>query len=391
MAELALGRPAEAEKAFRRAIELRADWPLPITSLGSLLSSRGEFAEAEKLLDKAVTLEPHNAAALTALAEVRINNKAAPPVLEDLLTKVSILAGKANSTAGLWTAKAALENYLKKRPAAKVSIARAMALDAGNRDAMFLSAEIALSEGDLEKAKVLSARLSETASDQAHLLRANVFAAEGNADEAIKALDSIKKPVPAATELRSRITAGRSTHTAELEKQIEKDPADPAVLGRLCTLFRRDDPAKALEYCRRASEAEPTNANHAVGFAAALVQAKQYETAVTVLKKILEIVPDNFTARANLATALFQLQRFPEARIEFSALTEAQPRSAGAYLFLGIIYDQAGEYMDAMANYQQYLRLADKVAAKLDIERVNLRLPALQKLIRDGKGKKNQK
>ena len=44
--------------------------------------------------------------------------------------------------------------------------------------------------------------------------------------------------------------------------------------------------------------------------------------------------------------------------------------------------------MDAMANYQLYLRLADPEANKLDIEKVNLRLPQLQKLLKDGKGKK---
>jgi len=43
-----------------------------------------------------------------------------------------------------------------------------------------------------------------------------------------------------------------------------------------------------------------------------------------------------------------------------------------------------------MANYQSYLRLADPVASKLDIEKINLRLPQLQKLIKEGKGKKNR-
>ena len=56
--------------------------------------------------------------------------------------------------------------------------------------------------------------------------------------------------------------------------------------------------------------------------------------------------------------------------------------------FLGIIYDQMTEYLDAAASYQQYLRLADPVANGTDIERVNLRLPQIQKLIKEGKGKK---
>ena len=103
------------------------------------------------------------------------------------------------------------------------------------------------------------------------------------------------------------------------------------------------------------------------------------------MRKIIEIVPDNSTAHANLATALFQLKRYPDAKAEFQWLTNAQPKSAGAYLFLGIVHDQLAEYLDAMANYQQYLRLADPTGNKLDIDKVNLRLPALQKLIKAGK------
>jgi len=86
---------------------------------------------------------------------------------------------------------------------------------------------------------------------------------------------------------------------------------------------------------------------------------------------------------------LFQLKRFDEAKAEYQWLIERQPNLAAAYYFLAITHDQLGEYLDAMANYQQFLRLADPVASKAEIEKVNLRLPTLQKQLRDGKGKKN--
>ena len=130
--------------------------------------------------------------------------------------------------------------------------------------------------------------------------------------------------------------------------------------------------------------------SHAVNFGAALVQAKRYEEAVGLLRKLLSIQPGHATARENLAIALYQLKRFPEAKTEFMWLTEKQPESATAYYFLAIIHDQLQEYLDAMANYQQYLKLADPEANKLDIEKVNLRLPTLQKQIKDGKGKKTR-
>jgi Flp pilus assembly protein TadD len=107
-----------------------------------------------------------------------------------------------------------------------------------------------------------------------------------------------------------------------------------------------------------------------------------------ILRKLLTIAPDNATVHANLATALFQLRRFPEAKAEFRWLADNQPDQPVAFYFLGIVHDQLSEFVDAAANYQQFLRLADPESSKLEIEKVNLRLPTIQKLIKEGKGKR---
>ena len=105
-------------------------------------------------------------------------------------------------------------------------------------------------------------------------------------------------------------------------------------MGKLCHLLRVENPPKALDYCKRAYDIEPSNLNHAVGFGAALVQAKQFENAVNLLRDILRITPENQTVHANLATALFQLKRYQEAIVEFHWLTEKQPDLPIAYYFL---------------------------------------------------------
>jgi tetratricopeptide (TPR) repeat protein len=189
--------------------------------------------------------------------------------------------------------------------------------------------------------------------------------------------------------LKDSITAKGTTDVQALEKQLEKDLKNAVILGRLCGLTRASNPAKSLEYCRRAAEAEPNNVNHAVGYGAALVQAKQFETAAGLLRRILAIAPDNFTARANLATALFQLKRYNEAKYEYQWLAEKKPDLPIAYYFLAISHDSLGEYLDAMANYQQFLKLADAKQNQVEIEKVNLRLPALQKQIKEN-GKKGK-
>ena len=387
---LALGKPEEAEKAFRSAVDLRADWTLPMASLGSLLVSSNRFAEAEKILTKAIELDDKNFPAYVALTDLRLKSKASPTVLKELLSKLHILTSKANPTAAIWASRSAIERVIGDKASAKASINRALSIEPKNKSALTERAEIALAESDIviatEAAKML-ARIAPDSND-VKFLQARILAVDGKTDDALKILDSIATPSADVLSFKNSIQANGAVNIAELEEQLAVEPKNSSVLGRLCNLQRTENPPKALEYCRRASEAEPENLNHAVGFGAALVQAKQFENAVTIFRRILKVAPDNFTARANLATALFQLKKYAEAKIEYQWLTEKQPNLQIAYYFLAIAHDNLGEYLDAMANYQQFLKLADSTSNKLEIEKVNLRLPGLQKQVKDKKGKK---
>ena len=390
---LSLNRRDEAERAFRRALELRADWTLPITNLGALLVDKNEFAEAEKFLAKAVETGAQNFSAYAALTDLRLKTKASSQILKELLTKIQLLTAKANPTAAIWASRGALENALNDKTAAKTSIARALQIEAKNKSALAMRAEIALSENDYERAASDAKTLLQITPDSISfkLLQARIFAAQNKTDDAIKILDALVNSSSEAAALRATIAANSSTNAIDLERLLEKDAKNATVLSRLCSLLRKENPSKALDYCRRASEAEPTNINHAVGFGAALVQAKQFENAAAILRRILQIAPDNFTARANLATALFESKKFEEAKTEYLRLTEYQPDLPITYYFLAIVFDNLNEYADAMANYQIFLKRADAVQNKLEIERVNLRLPALQNQIKRGDGKKKVK
>ena len=384
------GKTTEAEKAFRRALELRRDWTLPMTSLGMLLLQNNNFTEAEQLLTKAIESDSQNFSAYSALTELRIKTKADKSVLKDILQKVQNLTGKANPTASIWAARASLEDALGDKTAAKASLKNALEIDPKNKPALMERTAIALVEGDNTTAAKLVETLSQTApnSTDTKILQAEVFSADGNTAEAVKILDSIENSSPAVMALRDKINVTGLINVEDLEKHLKQDERNAVVLGRLCSLLRKENPVKALDYCRRAAEIEPNNINHAVGYGAALVQAQQYENAVTLLRRILQSAPDNYTAHANLATALFQLKKYEEAIPEFFWLADKQPDLPITYYFLAISHDYLGKYMDAMANYQQFLKIADQTVNKLEIEKVNLRLPSLQKLIKQNKGKK---
>ena len=385
-----LGKLDEAESAFRKALELRDNWSLALANLGSVLVRKNNYPEAEKFLSQAIEANELNFPAYAAMTELRLKTKASSDVLNALLTKIRILTSKANPTASIWASRAALENSAGDRKNAKTSAARALELDPKYQFALSTSADIALVEHDPSAADVFVKRLEAIApqSESAKGLRARVLVAQGKTDEALVLLNSVAKPGKEIVDLKNEILAGSTTDIAELEKQLASDPKSGVILTKLCIAFRVGDPAKAPDYCRRASEAEPENVQPIIGYAAALVQAKRYDEAVAVLRKLLSVAPDNATVHANLATALFQLKRYADAKVEFRWLTDHQPRQAIPYYFLAIVHDQLAEFPDAAANYQEFLRLADPESSKLEIEKVNLRLPVVQKFIKEGKGKK---
>ena len=385
LAELALGNKTEAEVSLRKAVELRPDWSLALSSLGSLFVSQKKYDEAEHILNKAIELEAQNFPALAAMTELRLKTKASNTVLKELLAKMLEITAKANPPTSVWLARAALQNALGLAKDSRFSIDKVLSVEPSNKFALTQSAEIALSSGDTQRADADTKRLEKMApnDESVMLIRAKIHLSNGQTKGALEILNNRKlTESQEAVDLRKLIEANESVSAADLEKQLESDAKNVGLLGRLCRLYRKDDPPRALDYCRRASEAEPNNVDHAIGFGAALVQANQLEPAVNLLRKLVGHAPDNSTVHANLGTALFQLKRYAEAKAEFEWLTNSQSKSAGAYLFLGIIHDRLGEHIDAMANYQQYLKLADPVENKLDVDKVNLRLPELQKLIK---------
>ena len=403
VAELGLGNLAEAEASLRRATTIRADWSLAWAMLGDVLvrkygsadaSARpGIYSDADAALKHALELDPANAPAYAAMIDLELNSAASADTLRETLGKVKALTdGKSSASASLWSGRASLESALGDRKAAKLSAARALESDPRNLSALTLSAEFALADHDIERAKQIASILANLKTDPSrlNLLNARIAAAEGRSSDALALLDKLPAKTPGADDLRKQIAAATSTNTAELEKQLESDPKNTGLLNRLCSLFRRDNPAKALDYCRRAAELEPTNMTPAAGYAAALVQARQFGQAAAILDKLVLIEPENRTLHANYATALFELKNYPAAVKQFEWLSVSDPKAAAPYYFLGISYDQMEQYVDSQAAYEQYLKLADPVADKLEIEKVNFRLPVVRRLVKEGKGKKSR-
>ncbi|HWF90611.1 MAG TPA: tetratricopeptide repeat protein, partial [Pyrinomonadaceae bacterium] len=190
------------------------------------------------------------------------------------------------------------------------------------------------------------------------------------------------------------IEAANSTDPAvarkALEKLLEKNPRSAMLLGRLGASYRTDDPARSLEYYRRAAELQPDAPEYALGYAAALVQARRFEQAVGILRQVVRAKPDNYVARANLATALYEAKRYADAIPEYEWILNAKPEVVVAHYFIATSHDYLGEYPEALVSYEKFLSVADPKTNQLEIEKVKLRLPMLQRQIKLGEGAKKK-
>ena len=100
VALVGLKRPAEAEIAFRHAIDLRKDWSLPYSSLGNLLSHSEKDKEAEPLLRRALQLGAKDFATLDSLSTVRWRAGDKPEAL--VLAERAIEDDAAPASAWVW-------------------------------------------------------------------------------------------------------------------------------------------------------------------------------------------------------------------------------------------------------------------------------------------------
>jgi tetratricopeptide (TPR) repeat protein len=271
-------------------------------------------------------------------------------------------------------------------------------IDAKDLGARHERVKLRLDVNDREGA-VADLRILEQASsgDRSSALEyAQFYERAGKPAEALRLLDALSetdRQTPEVIAVRAEITGGGEStaeQRAALEDLLQRDPKNASLLARLGSAYRRVDPTKSITYYRRAIQIEPKNLKYQTGYAASLVQLRHFDEAVAILSNIIVAQPDDYTAHANLALALYELKRFAEALPEYEWLAKARPEIAATYFFIATAHDNLGEYPQALEAYQQFLSHADAANNKLEIEKVNLRLPTLRAQIQRGQGAKRK-
>jgi len=393
-----LGRLPEAEAAFRLAISYKKNWALPHSAVGALLMRQNRDKEAEQSFQQALAIDNKEGLALRLLSEIRLRAGDAKSALE--LAKRATAIPEAPAAA--WIGLALAEKANGDRVAAKTTLDRVLADEPQNLAALMERADLYADEKNFELAIADLKAAAKLKPDDKSVLSRLAYALQqaGKNEEATTAAKAagleIQQPtgtsgvVGTPEEIEAANSSDPVVARKALEKLLEKNPRSAMLLGRLGASYRTDDPARSLEFYRRAAEIQPDAAEYALGYGAALVQARRFPEAAYILRQVVKASPDNYTAHANLATALYESKRYPESIPEYEWILTKKPDAAVAHYFIATAHDYLGEYPEALASYEKFLSLADAKTNQLEIDKVKLRLPSLQRQIKLGEGVKKK-
>jgi len=306
--------------------------------------------------------------------------------------------------ASAWIWRGIVERANGNAPAAAASLNHALQMEPKNVAALRERAEGRVAAGEYDQAIAdLKAALLIVPGDKEISLRlAHVYELCGKKDEAQRIYEAFRQSVDppqlpgvlnvkgSAEDIAAANADDPKVAQPALERLIAANPKNAGLFARLGEVTRRIDPEKSAESYRRANEIDPRNPRYATGYAAALVQARRFAEAVAILRQVIALAPNEYAAHANLALALYELKDFPKALPEYEWLAAARPEIAATYFFIAIAHDNLAEYQQALEAYEKFMSLADPSVNKLEIEKVNLRLPKLRDQIRRGQGVKKK-
>lgn len=411
IAWVSLNKLTEAKGSMARVIDLLKQFPdsnelsqisarVQIT-LAEIYDSENNAVEAEKAFRRAIELNPKAARAHTGLAEILLE----AGKMDDAIASARAAIAEGDDNGATYSMLGVAQMRSGKRDDALLSFGESLKRDPKNVFALRNRAEALIGKNSLNDAIVdLQSALAIEPLVQTRLRLAGVYIQARQYGEAISIYQEVLKADPANVEARTALAAmmvesGKGAEAiTQLESLIKADPNRADLRAQLAELYLPTQPEKALEQYGAASRLEPSQPSHEIGMASALVKLRRFQEAVALLSKVIAQNPKDdlaYFAHTNLATALFELDDFQNAAREFIRILEYQrnrgdqKRAAVTLYFLGICFDKLGDYEQALKAYEQFLIIAS-TENQLEIDKVKLRLPSLQRQLKEGKGKRKK-
>lgn len=352
VAEEKLGHYAEAERAYRKAVELNPAMPETWKNLALVLLKSNRAQEAEDALRQALKQKPDFALAWLNLSE--------------LLYKRGDKAGAGEA--------------LEKATSANPSFAAAWhALGVLRRE----TGDIAGAVAALEKASQLDPSRGET---WAYL--GEMQLRSGHADEALKALQEAEKIDPKSELTMEALSMYYGTrggdHARALtyaERAVAINPASPAALSsKGYTLLKLGRYAEAVPAFETAIRLQPDFANAWINLGEAYLRQKQLGKAITTLEQSLKLAPSAVDARLYLASAYIGSGLNRKGQEHLETLLRQTPGLVPGWYALTTLHVMQGNKPEALAAYAKLKSLSPSGARNLREQTRARGLPATFKL-----------
>lgn len=407
-AQLALQRIPAAREAITKVIEtLQANSSVPElkpylaraqTLRGEIALSETQFADASTAFRAAIEINAQNARAYAGLAEVAMREKNAA---EAIRSAQSALENGDNTTATLALMGEALLVTGKAKDAV-VYFSKVLEQEPKRAEILRARASAYTQSGEIPKAiQDLNASLSLENNLADSLRLAELYTRTKAFAEATEAYQQVLKDDPENNEARTAlavllIDSGKSQEAiASLEELLKASPERADIRAQLAALYMPTSPDDALKQYLAAAKLKPEKLSYQLGAGSALVKLKRFPEAVELLRRLIAQNPEGetaYVAHTNLATSLFEMDDFANAAREFVWILNQQKerqRAAVTLYFLGICFDKLGDLEQAQKTYNQFLAIATP-ENQLEIDKVKLRLPALQRQLEKGQGKRKK-
>ncbi len=401
-AGIAINKVLEQLKEFADSPELKQVAAKAHTLRGEIALATTQPAEAEEAFRRALTLDPNNKRALSGLAQVLLTTNK----IDEAISAAQAALATGENSALIYALLGHAHFRNKQNNDALLNLTEALKREPNNPQALRDRAEVFLARNETPSAIADFQTLLTIEKSPAIMLRlATLHRAAKQYDEAVKLYQQIAAADPTNQEARTAlaeilIESGKSENAiAQLGALIQAEPNRPDLRSQLATLLMVSQPDKALEQYQAAARLAPNNPNYVIGIGSALVKMKRFDEAIAALRPVLAQTLQEeqaYTARANFATALFELKDYPSAAREYIWLLDylakrgERKKTAVTTYLLGVCFDKFGDFEQALKAYQQFLSLAT-TEQQLEVEKVKLRLPSLQRQIAQGQGIKRKK
>jgi tetratricopeptide (TPR) repeat protein len=328
--------------AYQKALELRPNDPADIQNLGIVLRHKGQFDEAIALYRKAIQLKPDFPGPYYSLGAALLAKGQYDEAITAFRKVLELQANYILAPYGLGAALLA-KGQLDDAVAAFRKAPLKFKLKPNDAESLWLLSDtlLDLDSGLRDAAIVVLRRAFQLKPDHENIpfRLARQLMMNGQTQEAIATLRQAK-----ATDYGNLFPPGHD---------------DATVLSNFGWLLlgQRGFPNEAIAAFRNAIELKPDYADAYYNLGVALSDKGQYDEAIAANRKAIELKPDYTDAYYNLGIALFDKGQYDEAIAAYRKALELKPDYALAYNNLGNTLLEKGQYDEAIASLRKAIEL----------------------------------